>query len=244
MGMHDGHRMRLRERLKKGSILEHELLEVLLFNGVPRLNTNELAHRLLATFGSISEVFCASMEQLQQVEGIGESLAAYIYVAGLCYERYYEAKIQPKSRPREYETDAFLSFVKETYAETNREVFDLYALDENSRITVCKRFSQDSMFNVEVEPEEIAEFLTKNRASGLVMVHNHPFGDAKASKSDDAVTMKCQMICSFQNVLLCDHVIYSPTGLYSYYRSGRLKKMAETCSIQNMLAKAFDEELK
>ena len=243
MGLHDGHRMRIRERLEKGMLLEHELLEVLLFNGVPRLNTNDLAHRLLAQFGSIPGVMSASMSQLQQVKGIGLALAAYIYCIGLCYERFYEAKMKPQVRLKEYVPDEFSSYVKEAYADTDREVLDLYAIDENSKIILCKRCSQDSMFKVEVMPEEISKFLTENKASGLVMVHNHPFGEAKASKEDDFMTMKCQLICSLQNVLLCDHLIYSPQGVYSYYGNGRLQKISERYSVQGVLSKAFEEEM-
>ena len=244
MGVHDGHRMRIRERLRKGSLLEHELLEILLFNGVPRQNTNELAHRLLARFGSLANVFSASMDELEQVDGVGTSLAAYIYASGLCYETYYNHKLQPNFRPKEYDNEEFLSFVQELYSDTDREVLDLYALDENSRITVSKRFSQDSLFNVAVAPEEIAAFLTKNRACGMVMVHNHPLGDAEPSKSDDYMTVQCQMICSMQNVLLCDHVIYSPNGIYSYYKNGRLRDIAARYSVQNVLNAAFQEEKK
>ena len=100
MGIHDGHRKRLRERLRKENVLSHEALEAFLFNGVPRMNTNELAHKLLARFGSLANVFCASMDELQQVDGVGESLASYIYTAGLCYEQFYNHKVQPKSRPK------------------------------------------------------------------------------------------------------------------------------------------------
>ena len=244
MGIHDGHRMRIRERLRKGSLLEHEMLEVLLFNGVPRLNTNEIAHRLLARFGSLPGVFCATMDELEQVEGVGTSLASYIHTAGLCYEVYYNHRVQPKFRPREYRPEEFLSYVKEIYVDTDREVLDIYVLDENSRIVVSKRFSQDSLFNVEVSPEEIAGFLTENRASGMIMVHNHPFGDAQPSQSDDYMTVQCQLICSMQNVLLCDHVIYSSKEVYSYYRSGRLKDIAAQYSVHNVLKAAFKEEEK
>ncbi len=239
MGVHDGHRARIRERLSEGIVMEHEILEILLFNAVPRLNTNELAHRLLAAFGSIPGVFSASMQQLQEVEGIGASLAAYIHCCGLCFERCYAMKIQPRGGQRSYETESFIEYVLETYGQVDREILDLYALDETSNIVMCKRFTQDSLFNVEVSPEQISKFLTDNKVSGLVMVHNHPFGIAEPSESDDFMTMKCQLICSLQNVLLCDHVIYSPKGVYSYYRNGRLQDISARYSVNNILSTAF-----
>ena len=68
MSEHSGHRHRLIQKLDSGSLCEHEYLEMLLFNAVPRRNTNDIAHRLLARFGNIRDVLGAPLEQLQQVE--------------------------------------------------------------------------------------------------------------------------------------------------------------------------------
>ena len=81
MGVHDGHRERLRK-----SYLEHGLmsmndinaLELLLFYAIPRRDTNEIAHHLLERFGSLDAVFSAPVEELREVDGIGESAAALI----------------------------------------------------------------------------------------------------------------------------------------------------------------------
>ena len=57
MPIHDGHRERLRKKFKEGNIEDHELLELLLFFSIPRVNTNEIAHRLIEKFGSVNGVF-------------------------------------------------------------------------------------------------------------------------------------------------------------------------------------------
>ena len=49
----------------------HNVLELLLFYSIPRQDTNETAHRLIDTFGSLSAVFDASVEDLVKVEGVG-----------------------------------------------------------------------------------------------------------------------------------------------------------------------------
>lgn len=81
MGIHDGHRARLR-----ASFLEHGLqsmndinaLELLLFYALPRRDTNETAHLLLERFGSLDGVFSAPIEELCEVEGVGEYVASLI----------------------------------------------------------------------------------------------------------------------------------------------------------------------
>ena len=70
MGLHDGHRQRMRQQfLSHGpqSMADHELLELALFYAIPRRDTNETAHRLLEQFGSLDRVLTAPEQELEQV---------------------------------------------------------------------------------------------------------------------------------------------------------------------------------
>ena len=71
--LHEGHRSRLKAKfLENPSIVsDHELLEVLLYGALPRVDTNEIAHRLLKVFGSLSGVFSATEKELTCIEGVG-----------------------------------------------------------------------------------------------------------------------------------------------------------------------------
>ena len=81
--MHEGHRKRMLTRLEQGGALQdHELLEILLFNAVPRKNTNPLAHELLAAFSSLEGVLGAGTEELMSVKGVGPETAAIAADAG------------------------------------------------------------------------------------------------------------------------------------------------------------------
>ena len=81
MGIHDGHRERMKERFKEHglqSFSELNALELLLFYAIPRRDTNELAHALINRFGSLAGVFEASLHELCEVPGVGESTAQLI----------------------------------------------------------------------------------------------------------------------------------------------------------------------
>ena len=83
MPIHDGHRQRLKNRfLKEGldSFSEIQVLELLLFYCIPRKDTNPIAHALLDHFGSLSQVLEAPAEELQKVEGVGESAATFLHL--------------------------------------------------------------------------------------------------------------------------------------------------------------------
>lgn len=78
MGLHDGHRQRMKERFARhglDSFAEHEVLELLLYYAIPRRDTNELAHTLLDRFGSLERVLLTPREELMKVPGVGEGAA-------------------------------------------------------------------------------------------------------------------------------------------------------------------------
>ena len=81
MNLHEGHRKRLKQRFINDGLStfeDHNILELLLFYSVPRSDTNEIGHKLLKQFGSLSNVFDAPVEELMKVEGIGEHSAVLI----------------------------------------------------------------------------------------------------------------------------------------------------------------------
>ena len=235
MSEHSGHRQRMYEKLREGKLLEHEKLEALLFNAVPRRNTNELAHRLIARFGTIRGIFDASMEQLTSVDGIGESVASYLCLIGSFYNSYYSSG--GEERPKRYERVGFKEYVRRAYAYHEEEVLDFYLLDKNGNICLKRRFTgvEGAGHSVELSPEAFTAMLVEEKPAGIVAVHNHPTGASTPSEADDATTAKCQMACSFHNVLFCDHLIYGAGSVYSYYETGKMREISKECSVEQVV---------
>ena len=122
-GEHAGHRKRIIQKLETDTLLDHELLEILLFSVLPRRNTNDLAHRLLNQFGSLHEVFSAPIEELTKVAGIGESIAAHIRCIGIIYKKHF---LEEKNRfTGKFESRDFASYVNERYEGLDCEVVDV-----------------------------------------------------------------------------------------------------------------------
>ena len=97
--VHKDHRKRLRERYERegaDSFEPHELLELFLFDAIPRVNTNPIAHRLLNRFGSLDGVLRASAEELMEVKGIGEKAASYIVECAEAERREAEESLRAK----------------------------------------------------------------------------------------------------------------------------------------------------
>lgn len=228
MADHAGHRQRMLARLSSRTLCDHEYLEMLLFYAIPRRNTNDIAHRLLARFGDMNGVLNATEEELRNIEGIGESAAAFFILLGIVCEKYRPYSVADGDIPKRYERESFLSFVKHKYSNLALpyECLDAYLMDDNATFYACRRFSGREIGKVTIASDAVGELLSRDMPSGVVLVHNHPSGSPAPSKADDETTKCFQTLCRLHNVLLCDHLIYARAGIYSYYQTDRLGETA------------------
>lgn len=89
--IHYKHRSRMKQKFLENSsdsYYPHQLLEMLLFYTIPRIDTNPASHRLLNRFSSLENVMNASPDELMQVQGIGPASAYFICAMGEMCRRY------------------------------------------------------------------------------------------------------------------------------------------------------------
>lgn len=138
--MHEGHRQRMLRRLENNeeSLEEHELLEIMLFNAVPRKNTNPVAHELIRAFGSLEGVLRASYEQLQTVNGVGAETAAYLRIAGILNGR---VKYSEQTFPEGLNPASFEEYLSARYCGYATEVLEIFFFDSRGKVQNCSRFT-------------------------------------------------------------------------------------------------------
>ena len=225
---HAGHRKRILEKLKQDKVTEHEYLEILLFNAVPRRNTNDLAHRLLSEFGCVYNIFTAPYENLLKVDGVGESVASYLYCVGRFFKQYqFNRDDITACGIGVYDKKAFISYIRREYESLPYERLDVYLLDGDSRIIGVKSHSVSSVGEVLVDPDFFLKLLVSHSPSGIVLAHNHPKGNCAPSQEDDNATKQLMYLCKVHNILFCEHCIYGLDGVYSYSESKRLLEIAK-----------------
>lgn len=119
-----GHRERLKARFRDqgaDALADYELLELLLFQAVPRRDTKPLAKALLARFGTFSDVLAAPEARLMEVSGIGASVAAHLKVVHAAAMRYARGAV--RERPLLSSWSAVIDYCRATMAYEEKEQF-------------------------------------------------------------------------------------------------------------------------
>ncbi len=221
--MHEGHRGRMIARLEghEESLQDHELLEILLFNAIPRKNTNELAHALLDRFGSLSALSRADFSSLLSVEGIGKQTAAYLRCIFLFFDRMGREAVTGFPSARNF--SAFSALLGERFEGLTQERVELFATDKDGNILGVETFSSNREGRAKIEPRAVSKFFAAHDPKALVIAHNHLNGPATPSQSDDLFTLQMQAACAFHGIPLYDHIIVAPGGMYSYHACARFE---------------------
>ena len=230
-GVHSGHRERLVKKFTDfpESFSDHELLEMFLFPLLPRKDTNEIAHRLISSFGGIKKVFNATVEQLTTVKGVGEKTAAYIVLYGKLLEKTANA-------PRKQVLNPFTSFEKTKeelfalFAGQKSEKFYFFLLNYNYEVVFRMEYLGNSDDSVFADTKEIAKAVSAHDAKFAIMAHNHPSGNVNPSSADDDATRRVYVMCNLFGVNLVDHIIVSKDKLFSYFSDGRINLIKETAA--------------
>ena len=227
MGVHDGHRERMKE-----SFLAYGLepmsdigaLELLLYYAIPRRDTNELAHALLDTFGSLDGVFHASPEELKAVPGIGEHAAILIALVPQIVKKSAVSRTREIVQIRS--TSEAGAFLLPRFQHEQDEVLLMLCLDARRAVICCCEMARGVVNSVEASTRRIVEKALKVKASAVIIAHNHPSGFAIPSREDDAFTKNLYSSLETVGIRFLDHIIVAgddyvslaDTGILSLYR--------------------------
>ena len=221
MAIHDGHRQRLKERfLRSGldSFTDVQVLELALFYCIPRKDTNPIAHALLEHFGSLSQVLEASVEELQNVPGIGENTATYLTMLPQIGRFYLVDRSQREViLPTIDKCGAYL--VPYFFGRGTESVF-LLCLDAKCKVLCCREVGQGSVNSAGISVRKIVEIALGTNATTVVLAHNHPSGLALPSAEDIQTTRRVSAALKAVEVHLADHIVVADGDYVSMVQSG------------------------
>ncbi|MBM9595190.1 DNA repair protein RadC [Rhodobacteraceae bacterium MCCB 386] len=218
-----GHRERLRQRFIAGghaAMPDYELLELLLFNAIPRIDVKPLAKQLLATFGDLNGVIAASQHRLMQVSGVTDKVYLQLRIAEAFAHRMARSKVIERSVISSWEN--LIDYCRTVMAHRTTEQFRILFLDTKNILIADEEQAQGTIDHVPVYPREVAKRALELNAAAIILVHNHPTGDPTPSNQDISMTDRILVACEAIGVRVHDHVVIGKGRELSFREQGLL----------------------
>ncbi|WP_376095049.1 DNA repair protein RadC [Roseomonas sp. CCTCC AB2023176] len=219
----DGHRKRLREKLLRAgpdALADYELLEMVLFLALPRVDTKPLAKTLMARFGSFGRAAAAPEPELRAIPGVGDSV-----VAALRLVRAAAIKLageEAREQPVLNNWDRLITYLSAALAHERVEQFRVLFLDSRNRLIADEAQARGTVNHTPVYPREVVKRALEVGATALILVHNHPSGDPSPSRADVEMTSEVKAAASALGIALHDHLIIGNGRHLSFRREGLL----------------------
>ena len=215
------HRARLRERFKANGadgFQDYELLELFLFNSIPRRDVKPIAKDLIAAFGSFAEVCAAPLHRLTEIKGIGEKVA-------LDLKLLHAASIKMgleslRDRPILSSWNALLDYCRSAMQFETVEQFRVLFLDKKNKLIADEVLGKGTIDRAPVYPREVIKRALQLEATAIILAHNHPSGDPTPSQSDIDMTKAIVNSAKGVGVMVHDHLIIGRENITSFKTLG------------------------
>ncbi len=217
-----GHRKRLKQRIDKdpSQLHDYELLELVLGYALPRKDTKPLAKALLERYGNFKEILAAKPKDLETVDGIGPGIIIFLKVWREFWSRTEQADFILKSVLSSPEK--VVTLAKSRLRFKDIEEFWTIMVDNKNRLVGFEKMSKGTVDQAPVFPREIITRALELRASGIILVHNHPGGDPGPSLQDRELTSKIKRIAVEMGIRVLDHIIIAEDNHFSFQEYGYL----------------------
>ncbi|MBK8908664.1 MAG: DNA repair protein RadC [Rhodospirillales bacterium] len=217
------HRDRVRRRFLDGDperFQDYELLELLLFYSVDRVDVKPLAKQLLADFKSYGAVLAAPPERLAGYPRISERTIAHFKAVRESARRMLYGEVS--ERPLVSSWPQLLDYCRAAMADEPVERFRILFLDRKNRIIADEVQQKGTVDHTPVYPREVLKRALELGASGLILVHNHPSGDPTPSRGDIDMTREIREAADKLDIALFDHIVVGRREACSFKANGLL----------------------
>lgn len=197
------------------SLSDAELLAIFLRTGVKGCHVVDLARGLLASFGSLNAIFCATQEEFCAKHGLGTAKYVQLQACLEMSKRYLAEQLNQQGcalTSSQTTRDYLLSELRYE----KREIFAVLFLDNQHQVLTFERLFFGTLDAAAVYPRVVVEQALKHHAAAVILTHNHPSGIAEASIADKQITNKLSQALGLIDVRVLDHIIVAGHQCYSF----------------------------
>jgi len=199
---------RPRERLATlgADALSHaELVGILLRTGLKGANAVEIGQQLVQKYGSLGALAQASLDDLQTVKGIGRDKAVTLAAAFALARKM--AKELRQDAPVLDTPEAVANLMREDTRLRNVETFQILLLNTRRRLIDVAKIADGTLDTILVHPREVFKPAIAANAAAIILLHNHPSGEATPSEADIKVTRDLIRAGQLLKIEVLDHII-------------------------------------
>ena len=203
---------RPRERLVTlgADALSHaELVGILLRTGLRGANAVEIGQQLVLKYGSLGALARASLDDLQTVKGIGRDKAVTLAAAFALARKM--AKELRQDAPVLDTPEAVANLMREDARLRSVETFQILLLNTRRRLIEVAKIADGTLDTILVHPREVFKPAIAANAAAIILLHNHPSGEATPSEADIKVTRDLIRAGQLLKIEILDHVIVGET---------------------------------
>ena len=202
---------RPREKLiERGAVAltDHELLAVLIGKGSRKHDAITLARKMIPVIDE--KGIKLSVDDLVRFDGIGNAKAALILAA----MEFSRRRIRPEGI--RIETPADLVPHIRHYVDRKQEHFICASVNGANEVINIRVVSIGLIDRSHVHPREVFADPLVDRASAVILAHNHPAGTLKPSGQDMETTRRLRQAGEIMGITVLDHIIFNNTEYFSF----------------------------
>lgn len=218
-----GHRDRLRTRFMKAGIdgvQDYELLELVLFRAIVRIDVKPLAKELIATFGGFAQVVAAPPERLKEIKGVSTRVIQELKIVHAATIKMSQERVH--KRPVVSSWNDLIAYCRAAMADEKTEMFRILFLDRKNVLIADEVQQRGTVDHTPVYPREVVKRALELGASAIILVHNHPSGDPTPSRADIDMTNQIVNAAKALNIQVHDHLIIGHKDHASFKSMGLL----------------------
>ena len=209
---------RPREKLMlkgKHVLSDAELLAIILGSGTRRKTAVELAKEILSSYNNnLGQFARTNINELKKFNGVGEAKAINILAALELGRRRKDSEIQ--LRKKVYGARNVYELLHPYLADLEHEEFYAIYLNAGNLVLKIHQISVGGINTTVVDSRKIFHEALQVKATGIILAHNHPSGNLKASEADIALTKRISEFGKLIDIAVLDHVIYTDNGYLSF----------------------------
>ena len=176
-----------------------------------RMDSRKLADTILTAMDKNTTL---SLEELKAIHGVSEELASGILIALELGRRKGEKRKRAITCPSDIYSEI------RHFADDEQEHLIVMALNGAHEVIFTKRVSTGLVNRTIVHPREVFADAIRERATAIVIAHNHPSGHLEPSEDDKDVTKRIQRSGEILGIRILDHLIISNQAYYSFLEHG------------------------